>query len=146
MRSMRRQLASLRRKTSLVAGDLAQGRICRHPNVRAEPLVQRVPGATKNGRKCLRRRGLRRHSLDEAAGRKKRACCRMGEEVMVWWKWRETRCVERSVEGGRCVRMDSRSSGVDKTWVQADDIFSFLVFGLRIRYERLRVEYMEMGA
>jgi hypothetical protein len=54
--------------------------------------------------------------------------------------------VERSVEGGRCVRMDSRSSGVDKTWVQADDIFSFLVFGLRIRYERLRVEYMEMGA
>jgi hypothetical protein len=133
MRSMRRQLASLRRKASLVAGDLAQGRICKHPNVRAEPLVQRVPGATKNGRKCLRRRGLRLHS-GEAAGRKKRACCRVGEEVMVWWKWRETRCVERSVEGGRCVRMDSRSSGVERTWVHADDIFSFgvvIVYFLR---------------
>lgn len=51
----------------------------------------------------------------EGEGRKKRAAWRRGEDWIVEWKDEETRCVVRRVEGGRCRRMDSRSSGVERT-------------------------------
>lgn len=58
----------------------------------------------------------------DGVGRKNSAAWRRGEVRMVEWKDKETRWVFRRVDGGRWRRMDSRSSGVERTVWEGEGI------------------------
>lgn len=45
-----------------------------------------------------------------------------GEDVIIWWNWRETSWESRRVRRSSCKRIGSMSSGIAKTrWSEVED-------------------------